>query len=274
MSTATALPPEVVRQRMDELVLTWRGSDEDTIRAIRRDSDIVALTVFGLASHVYSLAKAVRVLDDADEGPQIVPLVRQMIECSVTAMWVEKYGRRAAITLLREDARGRRNAFETFVKSGLPDDGSVDRWQNELDVLDPDTSASSEKFWQRCEELDGMSGAYAMFRALSGVSHAGSMVVDLYAQPADVTPESPLGVALVAQPKMWAHDAVRGTGLMYLLLAGMAWDRLDKRHRARTRLKQIAAELGLRLTWSESAVGLSRDSDWQRKQRERRRAGP
>jgi hypothetical protein len=272
MKALHPLAPEDARARIDELVREWRVPKGPTIQALRRDSDLVPLTVFGLAAQANALAKAVRDLEAAGEGAQIVPLVRQVLECSVTAMWVEKYGRRAALTLQRGDARSRVQMFREFVRSGVPDDGSVEHWTEELKKIDPAESRHGEKFFERCQELDGMTGTYAMYRALSALSHASGTVISLYTVLDDVTPDNPVGVALARQPREWAQDAVVGICLTYLLFAQMAWDRLDGTHRARSRLKQIAGEMGLQLSWTQSAVGLKRHSEWERSNRVRSRA--
>ena len=115
------MPPDVVRARLDELVELWDVRDPERIAMLRRDGEPVGLTLFGLAAHCYSLARAVRLLDDAGEGTQIVPLVRQLLECSVTSMWVESYGKRAALKIQREEARARGAVFKAFVQSGSPD---------------------------------------------------------------------------------------------------------------------------------------------------------
>lgn len=268
------LPPDVVRARIDELVGLWRDDPHDSVEVLRRDSDAVGLTVFGLAAHTYSLAAAVRSLDDVGGEPTMVPLVRQMLECAVTAMWVEKYNARAAKTVAKEQARGRLLVLKNFLDAGVPDDGSIAKWQATIDELDLDAGKSGEKLWQRCEELEGLKSTYAMYRALSSVSHADGAVVDLYARTVDPTAEHPVGVQLAAAPKQWLRDNVMSVALVYLLLAGRAWDRLDRHHRSRTRLKQIAAEAGVKLAWTQSAVGLRRQAEWERAQRERRRSTP
>lgn len=196
-----------------------------------------------------------------------------MIECAVTAAWVEKYGRRAALMLVHQDARSRVQMFRKFVEAGVRDDGAAEEWQASLDGLDPDAKTPGAKFFERCDELEGMAASYAFYRGLALVSHADGMVVDLYHREARVGPGSPLGVAITARPDGWALETVLGLALSYLLLAGMAWDRLDKAHPWRKRLKEIAAEMGMGLEWSQSAVGMRRQSAWERAQREIRRAG-
>jgi hypothetical protein len=221
MGSATISQDEV-RNRIDELVARWREGAVDDVAAARRDGDVVAVVVHGLAAHAHSLAHGVRLIDDAGGEPSMVPLARQVIECAVTAMWVEKYGRRAALMVTYDDTHGRVETFKAFVKAGVPDEGEIARWQQSLDGLEPDKSPSSTKFWQRCEELDGMAGVYAMYRAFSAVSHAGGMVTDLYTTAVEATPQYPSGVAIAAEPDEWARDSVVGLTLTFLLFAAMA----------------------------------------------------
>jgi len=266
----TVPEPDVVCARLDELVELWREDPYGSVDMKRRGMDSIGLTIYGLAAHAHALAAAVRVLDKAGGEPTMVPLVRQILECAVTAAWVEKYGQRAVLAVVHDDARGRVNTFKQFVESGTPDDGSVAEWQAALDLLDPDRSRSSEHFEQRCAEIEGLGGTYAMYRALSGISHASGMVSEMYLRQVDQPTKDQPGVVLARGPEEWARDAVLGTALTYLLLAAAAWDRVDGQHRSRSRLKQIASEIGVRLAWQESAVGLRRQHEWERARRRRR----
>lgn len=267
MAQPSALPPEVVRARIDEITAMWDVEGTEKIEILARGHEIVGLTLFGLASHCHALARAVRTLERADEGAAIVALVRQMLECTITAVWVQSYGARAALKMQREDARARVATFKEFVEAGYADDGSTALWQSELEALDPLTSKPSEKIYERCEELEGFHAFYAEYRAFSSLSHAGMMVVDLYIQ---TRPSG--GIDVAARGRDFSQDAVAGLSLIYLLFAAMAWDTFEKGHPRRTRLKQIAAEMNLRVEWKQTAVGLKRQSEWEKQQRARARA--
>lgn len=261
------LPTEIVRERLDELVDWWMNGLATEVGVARRESEIVALSLYGLAAHAHSLAGAIRVLDKTEQTITLVPLVRELLECAVTAMWVESFGKRAAMKILSEDARQRVQAFKSFVDAGAPDDGSEARWQGELEWLKPQTTPASEKLYQRCEEIKGLDGAYAMYRALSGLSHPSGLLIDLYMEatpPTEAQPEG--GLRLVVEPEGWTNDAMLGIALNYLLLTSMAWDRIVKGRPARTRLKQVATELGVRLEWTPTAEGLRRHRDWEKEQ--------
>lgn len=240
---------------------------------IRRDADGIGVVIHGLASHAFSLAAAIRVLDEAGEHAQAVPLVRQLVECAVTAMWVEEFGRRAAVTIMREDARNRLETFRRYEGDGIADDGSIEVWSAALVTLSELSGRESEKFHQRCDELQDMSRAYNVYRALSALSHAGGAVVDLYSSRVETSDAAPLGMTISATARPWPHGDVLGIALSQLLYAGMAWDRMVKGRPRRTRLKEIAAELGLTLTWSASATGLTRQRTWEKEQKARRAAG-
>lgn len=273
MTKAKALPLEAVRAHIDELVALWSVDNVERISMLRRDGQIVGLTLYGLAAHAYSLARAIRILDAAGEGAQVVPLTRQLLECAMTALWVETFGLRAAVKIQREEARSRVAVFKAFVETGTPDDGTVAQWEGELARLDTLTTKPSEKLYQRCEEVEGMLGGYSMYRALSALSHAGGMIVDLYVEPTPATVHQPDGgLRLATHPKEWARDAVLGLALVYLLHAAMALDRNEKIHPRRTRLKQIAAEMNMKLDWSPTAIGLKRQHEWEKDQKTKRRS--
>lgn len=273
MEPSRPIAVEDVRHRLEELTELWEhGAGRVTM--LRRDGEIVGLTIYGLASHCVALARAVRILDDAGEGAQIVPLVRQMLECMITAVWVQTYGSRAAIKLQREDARARVAAFKQFVKAGASEDGSASRWQEEVEWLDPLTTKASEKLYERCDELEGFEGHYAMYRALSALSHAGAMVVDLYAHEGPGSQGEPgEGLVLSTRAKEWARVEVLRFALVYLLSALYAWDTYEQNHPRRTRLKQIGAEMGVPLGWRQTALGFAHQQEWDKAQRALRRTG-
>jgi len=148
----------------------------------------------------------------------------------------------------------------------------VASWEAQQSRLDPLTTKASEKLYQRCEELDIGERAYPMFRALSALSHAGGSVIDLYFEATPPTGDQPDGgLVPAAHPKDWARDEVIGIALVYLLHAAMAWDKYEKDHPRRTRLKQIAAEMGMKLAWNQTAIGQKRQSAWGQEQKTRRR---
>ena len=226
------------------------------------------LTVFGLAAHAYSLAASVRLLDEAGCGVTMVPLVRQILECAVTAMWVEQYGERTSLLLLHEDARSRVQMFTKFVEGGYPDDGAVEEWQSSRDLTEPDAKTPGARFFERCQELNGMERSYAFYRGLSLVSHADGGVTDLYHRESDA--EDPLGVLVTSIPAEWAPHTMLGLALTYLLLAATAWDHLDQAHPAASRLFAIGSEMGLALEWSKSPVGIQRQETWETNRFKRR----
>lgn len=264
MPKISELEPDVVRARIDEIVAMWDVDGIEKIQILARDHESVGLTLFGLASHCVALARAVRTLEGTDDGAAIVPLVRQMLECTITAVWLQTYGARASVKIHSEDARARLATFKNFVEAGYADDGSIKHWQSELDSLAPLTTKASEKVYERCQEIEGFSSLYAEYRAFSSLSHASAMVVDLYIE------KRPNGrIEAAAQAKDWARDAVVGLSLIYLLLAVRAWDTYEKGHPRRTRLKEIAAEMNIRLEWKQTAAGLKRQSEWERQKKAR-----
>ena len=266
---------EVLRLLVDD----WR-KDAGDLQMGRRQHVLIGLSVYGLTAHTHTLAAAALTLDEHGHHLAVVPLVRQAIECAVTAVWIERSGYPAALTLLREQSRHAKNTLAEFVKSGMPHSAeATERVTKELATSLNSTTKSHEAFEKRCGELANGAQLYAMYRAASEVSHAGAALVDRYLVNADITEISPLGVGLRLAPGDEQNDVWLGTMLAMAVHATSAWDRLDKRRVARTRMKDLCSRLDVTYQPELSAAGLKakriRDDEfkaWAKQQREGKEA--
>jgi len=141
--------------------------------------------------------------------------------------------------------------------------------QQYLAELQDEMRSSGRKFRERCEDLQGGLRLYSFWRIAASESHASTAVADRYIEQ---RPETESGVALSPDPRPGAHEAWLGTSLTMLVLASLAADRYDPTRRRRTRLKEIARELGTQPRWSKTAKGLERQAAYERAQRQRARA--
>jgi len=264
-----AIEPEAVRSRMDEILASWE-MDAGTISLRTREHHMLGVIVFGLVSHCHHLARGIRALDDVGLHQAAVPLVRQLIECAVTVLWVESYGVRAARALMSEHAQNRQQTFTEFMRSGgNVDDDVLATTEQYLAELEDEMRSSGRKFRERCEDLEGGLRLYAFWRIASSECHASTAVADRYMTE---RPGTEAGVALSPDPRPGAHEAWLATSLTMLVLASLAADRYDPARRRRTRLKEIARELGTQPRWSRTAKGLARQAGYERAQRQRARA--
>ncbi|MCK0116999.1 DUF5677 domain-containing protein [Isoptericola sp. S6320L] len=252
-----------VRERLDELATTW-DAEGDTIELATRESYVIGVVVFGLTSHCHHLSRGIRALDRAGLQQAAIPLVRQLIECAMTVLWLECYGERAARALMHEHAQNRDKTFAEFIRTGgnLDADTLKDA-EDYLADLEDEAKSAGRKFRERCEDIEGGLHMYAFWRIASGESHASTAVCDKYTHE---VPESPVGIALSPDPKPGAWDAWLGTSLTMLVLASLAADRFDKTRRRRTHLKAIAREVGTAVKWSRTTTGLKRQRQWEKRQ--------
>jgi hypothetical protein len=127
-----------------ELIDTWRAAG--SLSMAPRDSPYVGLVVYALASHAINLADAALTLIESDRPIEATALIRQVVETSWTAVWVEAYGATAARALLHEQTRNARNTMETFVKAETTaTEEEVAELQAALDELETSASPSGRR---------------------------------------------------------------------------------------------------------------------------------
>lgn len=243
------------RVMLDELIAAWkRDLRLAPFETARRDGDVVGITVFGLTAHAYHLAEAVLCLYDRGLYAAAVPLVRQALECSLTAAWVEVAGAEAARALMDEQSRNQANTVHEFVKAGFPESSDAARslQENAAAFRDSRTPAG-RSFATRCAELEGGTNLYAVYRAASYTSHAGTAVADLYLWESG---DGPYGVTLDLEPTDETRETWLGCLLSVLVVAELALTRLDRTRGHRSRLKQIAREIQVSDKTRLTAVGL------------------
>lgn len=272
----TTYTVDQLRELIDHLLEQWaEHSTGDTYRqpAARRGrsftgTDVARVAIVdGFARHIHKTAEAVITLIDAGHVTATVPLVRQMYECALSAVWIiqskDDHGVKA---LLMEHTRNRR-ALQSDVRqaqSAVFREGAED-----LADTDPTPFVGSldniRNFKGICLDLaPGGVDAYVYYRLLSTYSHASLGVTDLYftASPNDTyaprrraSPETPIGVEMMlffaAISMVWGARAYTYTSH-------------DKAHRSV--LRDAARALGI-----NSEIGLS---EHYRKRHSARRAQP
>lgn len=148
------------------------------------DSDIARIaTVKGLARHVHETAAAVALLADHGHVNAMPPLVRQMYECALTAVWLmqseDDHGIKAVIA---EHARNRAAIQRDARRASSPvfRDGAEKVADTDVTPF-ADTFDSVRNFEGVCNDLTAEeTDAYIVYRRLSTYSHAALEVVDLY----------------------------------------------------------------------------------------------
>lgn len=247
--------PGEVREILTTLIADWNTGTSVDVGV--RENILVGLTIYGLTAHTHALAEAVVTLYDSDQYTAAVPLVRQMIECAMTTVWVELAGYPGALALVHEQSRNVRNALKAFAAAGMPPNEEATRkLEDDLRADLTTTTPAGRNFEQRCREIDGGDVMYATYRSASQVSHATVSIVDLYFEGADLEEAAPYQVALLTRPKENAADLWLGIALSMVIQATSVWSRIDRSHTSRTRMKDLNRRLGTRYRQQFTAHGL------------------
>lgn len=242
------LDPADALLELERLVKVWEAPGTAISIDLRGGAPTSGILVFGLTSHTHALAKAVATLYEADQTVAAVPLVRLMIESAVTAMWIELAGESSTQILLREQARSVRNAYQHFVKAGMPSDAETfSRIDEELNTGFEGSGPTREvarQFEQLCQELQGGETAYASYRAASQISHASMSVADLYGEERETEDAGEFPFIVHTSPSDSNPDSWLGVALLMTMHSTSAWSRIDTTHRDEARMRELHARMG------------------------------
>lgn len=260
---------DVELEVLEELVLAWRNAQKagNTITLLAREHYTIGIALYGLTAHAVNLCETITQLARSNNRAALVPLVRLVVECGATAIWVDLGGHLAAQALMAEQSRQLRNLVDAFVKAGYDDRPEV-RASIAEDLARLPASPAGRHFESRCAEILGGEGIYAMYRVASETSHAGTAIVDLY-----LGQGRNLGI-----PKFLHHPDVEnvhgwlGIALTMLVHAWLSLDAVQKGHPMRRRLREVARELGFDPKHAYTALGARQDRERQRTDRALRRA--
>ena len=171
-----------------------------------------------------------------------MPLARVIYECGLSAQWVAQVPD-AAEAFTNEGIRARRNLRETLRQAASAAfRESATRVVHADDDFHPSLSdASARYFEQLCLDLEPAGyEAYAVYRAMSALSHAGAETADAYVR---LTEEGHLTFA--QRPRATDNEA-----FLSLVCAGLIWsaralDFFEKGRPRRNELRARARELGV-----------------------------
>lgn len=210
--------------------------------------------VVGLAAHTHELANATLALQDAEHDLASIPLIRQALECSVTAIWTALLPD-AWAGLLNADARSQKLLGKELLEASIdvPRDEINEAMALYEDDLVTTTTGSASKFQQRCQDLEGGPDLYPVYRALSNASHAGIRVVDPYIA---ATGDGPTVFRKIPVSTRGAEGlSVLASALV---IAGIAEDTLNRNHPRRRFLRSAAARHGISHQFDLSPIAKKR----------------
>lgn len=184
-------------------------------------TDIARLAaVHGLVRHVHENAAAVTLLIDHNHINAAIPLVRQMYECALTAVWlIQSEDDHGVMALLAEHVRNRktlqaeaRKATSQTFRDGADEiaDTGNESYLGSFDSL--------RNFQSLCLDLaPGGTDAYIYYRVLSTYSHASLGVTDLYySTPSPDQPFEPRALPAARLP-------LDASALAFFAATSMVW---------------------------------------------------
>lgn len=210
-------------------------------------SPIVGITIYIMAKHSIALSESLLNLTSQNMFLQSVPIMRLTLECAVTAAWISVTPN-ASNAARYEDARNRLATMKSiFEDPEMKDDGLLAEATSALSELSEHKIDAARKFEKRCKSIAGGEKIYVLYRTLSGHSHAGIGLTDLYLGKVEKTAENPYGVSLLEKTNYPLANAVLAQQVGMLALALTAWDNIQSTNPSRVALDAIAREFGFNL---------------------------
>ncbi|WJL95870.1 hypothetical protein QSU92_01185 [Microbacterium sp. ET2] len=228
-----------MRRVLSDLCDLWEKSADDE-RRFRAEVDLAqATSIHTHAHHAVRLGRAILALDEGRFGAEMVPLVRFLLECGVTAAWL-LLTPGSGQTLIRDGADSRRKALVELAELGEEVNPGYDQALEALAHLEDASKAYQVK--HRCESLIEGKRLYVLYRVLSAESHAGMGVADLYTVSMD---DSPIGIAFDDAPRFSTRASTLGIAACMLLLAINADELARIKPRRTTQIAKLAKRLGV-----------------------------
>ncbi|GAB2966666.1 DUF5677 domain-containing protein [Saccharothrix stipae] len=237
MKEFTAMTHEETHDLLAARISAWQDRS-DQARKAPGVSMAQFVTVLALAAHTHRVARGVLVLYGEDLRLEAVPLVRSAYEHSLTAMWLAQYDE-AVIGFVNRYDQQRRLAVDTIAKAGWSGAKELaDRLEQE-ERRSSRADGPAGNFGQLCNELEpGGDEAYAIYRILSSLSHAGALLADHYmaADPLEVSLEP----RRVGEATHWLYLTA-----VSVVKAAWAVDMLEFDHPRRGALQAAGDRLGV-----------------------------
>lgn len=225
---------------IEVLSSAW-SANREPVRVTTRVELPFAPVVFGHVAHTVQLSTAVADLHQAERGLAMMPLVRQVIECSIRAVWLEQY-RENVRAVIHDGQRQRKAMLDSAVKAAWLTRSDEAGDDADHAIADDGQATSGRSFERICSELDGGERQYALYRLASALTHPGPDLVEHYLEPSS---EVTSGIRFVPDPPLASADAWLGITAQHTLVAVYAWDRVEAGRPYRSALRAWAEEFGV-----------------------------
>ena len=204
--------------------------------------------IWAYTNHVVELMRTVLELSKADRMIVAVPLIRLILELTMTSIWI--YLEPARVRgVIHESLRQRRAGIKDILELGAEgfSEELLQKVSMEMDEFAADAHPGGRHFEQRCREIvDGL-GVYATWRVMSSLSHPGLAMADSYLVEAPRTSANPLGIHFSSNKKLGDREAWLGTAIGMLLASLKVCDLIDADGRRRSQIASGAKKLGISL---------------------------
>lgn len=226
---------------MKTLCDAWDNAAPGTVQ-YRGELDAArAVAILTHTHHAVRVSRAVLQLSHTTTGIELVPLVRLVMECAVTAAWLlltPGSGR----ALIRDGASQRLKALNGITQLGEDPGPSKEQAEVALAQLEDAKGPRSFAFEQRCLRLDGGERLYLTYRVFSAESHSGMGIADFYSLA--VAP-SPIGLAFNPEASSSVRTPTIGIAGCMLLLAINADEIARAKPTHTTQIEKAAKRLGV-----------------------------
>ncbi len=245
MSDPPTLDGAAIVDILDGLLEGWSSFVTDPTAVLARwqkRQELQVAAVITLVTHVHATAAYLRPALPGGLTIVHMPLVRSILEATVTAVWCDEVADGAA-GLLNESARQRTNLI-----AALQQTQTFSEISDELNLTEYGRLPSSSN--QQARSIEGrfsdvaLDGGYALYRLLSGMTHISSETMDAYLYqdsfPAGramhiKTDPDPMGMSVT-----WTHLIA-----CCLMWSGRVVEYLDTKHTRRSDLRSAARDLGV-----------------------------
>jgi hypothetical protein len=233
------------RATLRYLIQLWETQPRKGDVAIRPAHQQAALSIWALTFHAVDCARGVLTLFEAGQPIPAVPVVRLLLEDAVTAGWLSVFPDKHR-ALLRDGVDQRRRLYRELIGKEVVGEFAAEQLAEAEALAELLRDAGGYVLEQRMRDLKDTDGLYTHYRLLTGQSHAGVGIVDMYVSN---DAHSPIGVSLDRFGSLPAASGIIGIAASMLLLAMIAWDSTRSERLWEHELTELAERRGTTTEW-------------------------
>lgn len=255
MSTEAADIPDAEESAavLRGLLRLWESYGPEARIRIIDGSLVGGLQIRTLAEHCARLTEAILLLVSEGHYLTAMPLIRQTLECAVTAAWIS-IAPDASFAAVYESARQQKNAYDAALlqDSLFEDPARTEELADMLERFGGYKADAAKNFETRCKQLKGGESLYVYYRIFSQVAHADMSLMDEYLEKIADSGDDTKDYRFVTP----APYPLIGTALAFqvcmLVLAQSAYDNGIEGTPHATELQSIADRFGFNrdIAWS------------------------